>query len=254
MSAARNLTIIFSLSLCLLFAACGNSAANNASDNSTTANSVARPATVEDASLPPFSTKEPEKYQASIFFASRFDPEAANFVEQTYRVARDGANRRLDFEAGEQQYTKLQTADGKTYLLLPQKQVYAEMAVAGDVPNLPSEMSLGHLLHSKPVGATYERIGEEDLAGRKTVKYRVSFDAFRQAENARTTTFIWADETLGLPIKTEVSSVDDQGQPNGAKNIIELREIKTEVAPEVFAVPKDFRKISLPEAQQLLRK
>lgn len=250
MSSALKIKILTFICLCLIGASCRSSSADVNSNNGDGV-TVERPA-AENAGLPPFATKEPDKYQASIFFASRFEEGAANFVEQTYRVARDGANRRLDFETGATHYAKLQTADGKVYILLPKKKVYAELTTAGDAPNLPEEISLEHLLHTKPIGASYERIGEEDLAGRKTVKYRLNFGAVKGAENARTETFVWADESLGLPVKTEIVAIENN-QPVGAKNVIELREIKTEVAPEVFTVPKDFRKVSFEEIRKIMK-
>lgn len=250
MRSALKIKILSFICLCLLSASCRSSADVTPKNDANT--TLERPA-AENAGLPPFATKEPDKYQASIFFASRFEEGAANFVEQTYRVARDGANRRLDFETGDAHYAKLQTADGKVYILLPKKKVYAELTTTTDAPtNLPEEISLEHLLHTKPIGASYERIGEEDLAGRRAIKYRLNFGAVKGAENARTETFVWADESLGLPVKTEIVAIENN-QPIGAKNVIELREIKTEVAPEIFTVPKDFRKVSPQEIQQLLR-
>lgn len=236
--------------VCLTLCACyapvdftAKTGANANSDNSKVEN------------LPPFATKEPEKYSAKIVFASSFDQTAQNFVEQTYTIARDGANRRLDFESGEQQFSGLQIADGKRLILLPKQKVYAEISAANEkvLSNQPDEFSLEHLLHAKPAGATFQRIGEEEFGGRQTVKYRLDFGGVKQAENARTQTFIWADESLGLPVKTEIIAVENN-QPSGARNIIELREIKLEIDEKSFEIPKDFRKVSFSEIQQILRK
>lgn len=216
-------------------------------------NSNSSTAIVESSNLPPFATKEPEKYSAKIVFSFRFEETAANFVEQIYLVARDGANRRLDFQIGENAIAKLQTADGKSFVLLPARKVYAEITAENSIPNFPDEFSLEQLLHTKPAGATFEKIGEEEITGRKTTKYKLDFGAVREVENARTETFVWADDTLGLPVKTEIIAMENN-QPSGARNLVELREIKTEIEPQIFEIPKDFRKISVQEIQQILKK
>ncbi|MEP6924441.1 MAG: hypothetical protein ABI954_08235, partial [Pyrinomonadaceae bacterium] len=210
--------------------------------------------TDDNSKQPPFATKEPEKYSAKIVFAFRYDEAAANFIEQTYFVARDGANRRLDFESGERDFSHLQTADGKQFILLTKQKVYAELNATKDnldekpgaktdlknITNQSEDFSLERLLYTKPVGATFRRVGEEEILGRKTIKYNVAFETVQEGEKIRTETFVWADETLGLPIKTEVVAMEN-GSPSGAKNIIELREIKMEVDAKVFEIPKDFR-------------
>jgi outer membrane lipoprotein-sorting protein len=211
----------------------------------------------------PFATKEPEKYSAKIVFSFRYDEAAANFIEQTYFVARDGNNRRLDFQSGERDFTRIQSGDGKQFVLLNKQKVYAELnapdgnlSIKGDekgVINQPDDFSLQNLLNTKPFGASFERVGEEEILNRKTTKYRLDFGAVAEAENARTETFVWADENLGLPVRTEVTALEN-GSATGARNITELREIKMEVDPKTFEIPKGFRKISFEEIRQILRK
>lgn len=214
--------------------------------------------TDEIVNQPPFATKEPEKYSAKIVFAFRYDEAASNFIEQNYFVARDGANRRLDFESADREISYLQTADGKQTILLPKQKVYAELtapeekAEATTFTNQPNDFSLGNLLYAKPINASFVRVGNEEVAGRQTTKYQLDFGTVKESETVRTQTFVWADENLGLPIKTEVIALEND-QPTGAKNIIELREIKTEVDPQLFEVPLGSRKITFQEIRQILR-
>lgn len=217
----------------------------------------------EPQNQPPFATKEPEKYSAKIVFAFRYDEAAANFIEQSYFVARNGDNRRLDFQLGEREVTRLQTSEGKQFVLLIKQKVYAELnapdgqfSTKTDSKNIANEtdnFSLERLLNTKPLGATFVRVGEEEVLNRKTIKYKLNFAAPAEAANVSTETYVWADENLGLPIKTEVTALEN-GSPTGAKNITELREIKMEVDPKTFEIPKDFRKISFEEIRQILRK
>ncbi len=204
---------------------------------------------------PPFSTREPEVYQAKIIFAFKFDETAENFVEQTYSVARDGENRRLNFEIAGKKITSLQTSDGKRFVLLPARKVYAEIGGASgeNLTNIvPEEYSLGHLLHVKPAEAVFQPVGAEEIAARQTVKYRVDYGAIQQSETTLTETYVWADENLGFPVRTEIVSILD-GKPSGAKSVVEVREIQTSVDSGVFALPKDYRKISPQEIQKLIR-
>jgi hypothetical protein len=201
----------------------------------------------------PFSVREPEKYQAKIVFSFKFDTQAANFVQQKYFVARDGANRRLDFEIGDETVTRLQTTEGKTFVLLPKQKSYTELGKSASLPvNMPSEISLEHLLHAKPVGAKFQKIGAEDVSGKSAMKYKLDYGAVKEAENSRTETYIWVDETLGMPVKTEVSAIEN-GQPGGAKSVMELSEIKTETSPDLFQIPKDFRQLTLNEILEMMR-
>ena len=203
---------------------------------------------------PPFGSKEPEKYQAEIVFGFKFDEAAPNFNERTTFVARDRGNRRFDFEIGEgRRLSKLETADGKRFLLVPQRKIYAEIANATS-ENLiaaPEEYPLAHFLHAAPPEANFQKAGAEIVDGKQLTKYLVDFGAARQPENGQTETAIWIDENSGLPVKTEITALIDK-KPSGAKSIVELRNFKTEVEPRIFAVPPDFRRISVKEIQEII--
>ena len=222
-------------------------------------NDADAPVSSDDANRnsPPFVTKEPEKFTAQIVFQSKLASNAANLVEQTYFIARDAMNRRLDFELGKIKITNLQLSDKRQIILLPDKKVYTELAApdkntdekmfVGESP----ELSLEQLLNAKPTGATFRKTGAEIINGRATTKYQLDYGAIREAPEARTETTVWVDETLGLPIKTEVVALENN-QPNGAISTVELREIKPEVEPKTFEVPKDFRQITFAEMQKLI--
>lgn len=203
---------------------------------------------------PPFSTREPEKFQAKIVFAFRFDDSPESSLEQTTFVAREGLNRRLDFELSGERISNLQTSEGKKFVLLSSQKLYAELAVsdANVFPAAPEDFSLSHLLHVKPAEAKFQKMGAEEILGTKTTKFRIDFGAVKDVGNNRTETEVWIDENLGLPVRTEIVSFVD-GKPGGAKSVVELREIKTEVDAETFRIPKDFRKISLKEMREIIK-
>jgi|GEM_PF-1447595 len=204
----------------------------------------------------PFQSKEPEKYQAKIVFAFKWDESNAETVEQTTFVARDELNRRLDFEIGDKrQISRLETADGKRFLLVPQRKIYAEISEAASedlLTTAPEEYSLAHLLYAKPPEAKFQKIGAETINGKQLTKYMVDFGAVRQSENAKTETAVWIDENLGLPVRTEITAIVDQ-KPNGAKSVTELRDFKSEPDITVFTVPADYRRVSVKEIQEIAK-
>lgn len=242
---------VFLISASLFTVSCGpvSSLESTAKTNS------ADEAAADENYQPPFPTEEPEKYQAKIVFAFKWDETEPNFVEQTTFVARVGANRRLDFEIAEgRQISRLETADGKRFLLVPQRKIYAEISGAASenfAATIPEEYSLRHLLYSKPAEAKFQKIGVETIDGKQLTKYLVDFGALREAENARTETAVWIDEELDLPVKTEITAIVDQ-KPSGAKSVAELKDFKIDVEPQIFAVPSDFRRISVKEIQEHL--
>ncbi len=184
------------------------------------------------------------------------DADDPNPLEQTTEVFRDGANRRLDFEFSENlKVSRLQKADGTEFIIIPAKKVYAGISAGNKIltADLPEDYSLEHLLHTRPIGATYEKIGTEVINERILTKYRLDFGNVAGDTTLTTQTYIWIDETLGFPIKTEVVAFAN-GQPFGAKSTMEMRDFSTETPAEAFEIPKDFRKISMAEMQAELRK
>jgi hypothetical protein len=243
----------FLISASIFTASCGSISPLESTAKTDSANEVASGENYQ----PPFGSKEPEKYHAKIVFAFKWDETDPNFVEQITFVWRDGANRRLDFEIAEgRQISRLEIADGKRFLLVPQRKIYAEISDAASdnfAGTIPEEHSLAHLLYSKPAEAKFQKIGVENVEGKQLTKYLIDFGALREAENATTETVVWIDETSGLPFKTEITAIVDK-KPSGAKSVAELRDFKTEVEPQIFAVPSDFRQISVKEIQEYLSK
>ncbi|MBS1797228.1 MAG: hypothetical protein JSS81_25605 [Acidobacteria bacterium] len=183
----------------------------------------------------PFSTREPERFQAEIVVTT-------GEIERVTLTARSGANRRYDFNYGtKNQLTSLQ-AD-KNYLLLPEKKIYAEAtapppAAADDWANFLTTEWL-----SEKSAASFEKL---ETTGNLT-KYRVKPGANETAE-----ILIFVDEKLGLPFKEEF-----YGGEAGQKTLlytVELRNFKPEPDDGLFAVPKDFRKVPVDELRRTAAK
>jgi hypothetical protein len=237
----------------LISTACKRSSEGNAGDGSN-ANSTA--ATDQTQSTPPFATKEPDRYSATVVTSGSLGPSAASLPgidalsNQQMFVARDGERRRVDTEMlPGVTVSYLQLANAR-YVLVPSKKLYAEIKL-GDLegmPNpaqgVPSDFAPDKLVKGTPTGSKYEKLGAEDVNGRMATKYRVTVpDAEGAAGSSETT--IWVDESLGLPIKMESVSKD------GAKYGMEMRDIKLEADPSKFELPGDYQKV---EHRELLSK
>lgn len=234
------------LALLIANVSCKRAADNSANGNASNANSSV--AADETTSAPPFPTKEPERYQATMVTSGSGDPQTASIpglsalTNQQMSIARDGDKRRVETEMlPGMKIIYLQLAKGR-YALYPARKIYAEIKMDGsDNPlnsaqGVPSDFTPDKLISSAPAGAKYEKLGTEQINGRTTTKYRVTTGG---GDGSKTTseTIIWADESLGMPIKFEMTSKD------GGKFTMEIRNIKLEVDASLFELPKDYRKV-----------
>jgi hypothetical protein len=212
---------------------------------------------------PPFATKEPERYMATMVVTGSLGgdtpviPGVSNLLSKEMKIARDGESRRVDYELiPGAKMSDLQIPSGH-FMLLHSKKLYAEVkpGEAGDLTsaarNLPSDFSPEKLINEQSPGATYEKLGTEVVNGRTTTKYRVTTTGKGEGRGMATETIVWVDESLGMPIKSETVSTGDQAR--GSKVTMELRDIKQEVDPALFELPKDYKKVSTTEiAGQML--
>jgi hypothetical protein len=244
------LHIFLLLTFALAGASCKRSGVGNTNG---TANSNA--AADETASTPPFSTKEPERYQATVVITSSGGQGSplgglANMLNGQKFVARDADKRRFDVEMMGAKVTLLQLPDGY-YMLYGPKKLYAEVKPGeGDAlpQNATSDFSPDKLINSATTGARYEKLGTEDVNGRATTKYRVTAKGSTgEAKDVTTESIVWVDEILGMPIKTETTSTGSGA--NNTKVTTELRDISLDVDPKLFVLPADYKKVELKDIQ-----
>ena len=202
------------------------------------------------SNTPPFSTKEPERYQAiritSITETGNGENSPSSQSNQVL-IARDGARRREEYSAGASgQMVHLEIPAGR-FLVLPARRIYADLGSSADgtdhgnqfldSPDATAEISPDLLLNETHAPATYERLGAETLAGRTTIKYRVIVKTGVDSQNE---TLIWIDDALGMPVRSEMMS-----QSNGrvSKVTMELKNVTLEVDERLFSWPSDYRKV-----------
>jgi len=204
---------------------------------------VTQTAADQPLSIPPFSTLEPERYQATRVI-SEIEKLADGTLSQPsierFVIARDGLNRREEFRIHEVLLVYLENAAGR-FVLLPDEKIYAPADLVNEsISNSPeneiTDSSPDRLLHETSATAMYQKLGSESLEGRATTKYRVDENSIG-TQAAETMVHIWVDDALGLPVKTEISS-------NSTIMTIELKNISREVDPQLFELPKDYKQVA----------
>ena len=194
------LTLSFSTSSCKRAGTDGQSAnSGGTAGNTATADG-------ETSTTPPFATKEPERYQATMVITGSLGEQAnipgmSGLTTKEMLIARDGAKRRVDTELFPGMKVSYLQIDSGTYLLVPARKIYAEFKQGGEggsadsSKNLPSDFSPEKLLNQSAGGARYEKLGVEDLGGRATTKYRVTVSGKTgEAKSVTTESLIWIDE------------------------------------------------------------
>lgn len=177
----------------------------------------------------PFSTKEPEVFQAEIVTIN--DGE-----EERLFIARSGGN----VFTKQNELGTLHLAVGKTLSIDFRKKIYTEVALRNGPSAIPAEETLNDFLTTEWLNqksdVLYESLGTEG----GLMKYKVSFAA---AESV-----VFVDENYKIPVRQEFYSID-----GGTKSLvysIELQNIKLIADEQLFVVPTDFRKVSADEFRQ----
>jgi len=254
-AAGKTFIVAMMLALTVAFAACKRTGTE--SNANTGANTNATAASDNTSKTPPFSTKEPERYQATMVVTGSLGgdspaiPGVSNLLSREMQIARDGDRRRVDYELiPGARMSDLQIPAGH-FMLLHSKKLYAEVkpGAAGDLTaaarNLPSDFSPEKLINETNPGANYEKLGTETLNGRTVTKYKVTTTGKGEGRGLSTETMVWIDESLGMPVKSETVSTGEQAR--GSRVTMELRDIKQEVDQSLFELPKDYKKVSSEE-------
>lgn len=196
------------------------------------------------STTPPFSTKEPDNYQA-VRNLTFVDAEGNSKTIRT-TIARSGELRREATETGLQPIVYLDSEQG-SFILLPREKVYAQFNDGTEVPTVQDEGEVERRIHTEPVKAKYQKLGNEMLGNRSVTRYRVvntSADGIVSNDE----TLVWVDESLGMPVRTETNSSDK------SRTTMELTEISVELDKKVFELPSDYQKISIAEIRRRMHR
>lgn len=215
------------------------------SQNETLTNATPSPDTVV-SSTPPFQTKEPERYRA-VRTITAVNAEGRTLVTKT-SVARDGELRRHESTSSSRNIVYLDGPEGK-FVLLPDEKVYADVTdqsqISADKTEEGLESSPDALLHTEAGTTSYQKLGNEVIAGRNTNKYRIVVNSAAPANVSQSETLMWIDEALQMPIRSETKS-------DGTQVTMEISEIKLEVDKSLFTIPEGYKKVTFTELRKRL--
>ena len=213
------------------------------------------------SATPPYTTREPERYQA-IRIITIFEPKSAtpnsSATDRTTKVliSRDGAKRREEYlSPANGPIIYLEIPAGR-FVLLPASKLYADLDVAEsetgpiDPMDESSVMSAAQLLSEAHAAAKYEILGTEVVGGRITTKYLVTTTKPTNENKARGESLIWFDEALGMPIKSEAT----YGVEAYSKLTMELKDVTLEVDQRLFELPPNYKKVAARLIHDQIRK
>jgi outer membrane lipoprotein-sorting protein len=196
------------------------------------------------SSTPPFQTQEPERYRATR--TTTIVSAAGQTLVTKSSLARDGELRRDETETAGHRVIYLSLPDGR-FVLLPEDKTFAAVTNE-DLSSVEqdSETSPDRLLHTETISTAYEKLGAESIDGRNLQKYRIVVNNSAGKNVSVGETFLWFDEALHMPLKTESSS------PDGTRTTTELSNVILEVDRRLFEVPKDYQKIDFNKVRERL--
>lgn len=266
MRLSKTLLGTFAAALALAGAACGgqpansnaNTTANTAAPNVNTAASTnAAPASPADTGGVGASAREPERYRATYVFSGQTTGAQQAAASTSIEIARDGTNRRWSFDTRLPSVGKVAVLDraDKRYLIVEGQRRYVELTPQMTGFNVPRTMTPGMMIEQMQRQPNVENLGEEQVAGRTAIKYRVAGQAATgtPAGQVKGETFFWVDKETGLPVKMQAATAAT-GQVQGTSGAVggmELRELQTTVDPTLFELPAGYTPMTEQEVRQL---
>lgn len=231
-----------------------NSAANTVSSNTNSTNNSNTAATTTSAVI---ETKEPEQYQAvvKLKFETSGEQKLTLPGELQANVAKNGQNRRMEFNMPNGEKLIYLDANEKHLLILPNRKQFAELnkdSVGFDVRSMMTpEQIVNQVKNMKGV----QRVGEEKYGDRDAVKYQYDSvtNTKSQAGSVETKSFIYVDKETGLPLHSETTAASQNGGYQGIQGlriVVDMTDIKTTVDQSVFAEPADYTKVQPEQVKQ----
>lgn len=207
-----------------------------------------------DDSASIIESKEPDKYEAKVTmkFEAVGESKGAQLPAITAMVARDGDNRKIEFNAPNNQNFAYIDTTGNNILVLPSRKQYANINRESVGFDMRRFMTPDNMVKNLKQLKGVEKVGEEKFNGRDAVKYKYDSltDTKTKAGEVETESYILVDKETGLPLRTEtvLESKNKQVQGfSGIRLVTEMSDIKTDVGEDTFKVPADYKEVE--EAQ-----
>ena len=199
-------------------------------------------------------TDEPESYSATLRLTAETAGErAAALPHLEADVARRGRDRRISFRLPDGEQVVYLSRGGMRYVILPDRGRYAEVTSRAAGFELPRLLTPDGLVDYLKGRRGYVRAGEEEMNGRTVVKYVASGEsrAGTRAGDMTAESVVYVDKLTGLPLRAELAAeAAGAGRGDGVKVVAEVRNVRTEVDPGVFAVPRRMEKVEADEVRR----
>lgn len=192
----------------------------------------------ETKSEVPFSTIEPDVYQAEVVLTNYAGGEK---TERKIFAAKNGEKLRSDYES---KISFLQRGAGEKFLIHNGKKIYADGQTNSNIPALTDEGLRDFLTNkwlNEKASARFENLGTEN----NLTKYRVVLEDSQTSEM-----LIFIDENLKIPVRQEFYSIN--GKQKNLFFSMEIRNLNLEADEKLFELPKDFKKVSTEEFQKVI--
>lgn len=221
-----------------------NSNTINTNVNTTNTNSAVSTTMVE--------TKEPERYQATVTLKLEGigSQQTTALPTLSAKVARSGADRRMEFTMPAGGRVVYLDKAGTNYLILPDKRQYAELNQDSLGFEVRRMLMPEQIVQQAKNVQGMQLVGEEKFNGRDAIKYRYGSVANTgsPAGQVQTESFLLVDKETSLPLHSETVSQSKSGGNvqgyTGLRIITDITDINTAEAPaDHFNPPTDLQKI-----------
>ena len=256
---SKTVTLILALTFTVLGAvACQTATNTNTGTNTNTVNTNAAPANANLASDSgvTISTREPEMYRATLVFTAQTEggEKTIGIPALSAEIARNGNDRRVSFKLPDGSDLIYIDHDNKHYVIAPGRKQYAELTPEATGMQIQKLMTPGQLVGRLEKLKGVERVGDEEVNGRKAEKYRyaTTSNTNTQAGQVSTHAFVYVDKETGLPLRSELFA-ETSGDVKGVKGghiVAEFRDISTTVDPTLFEVPAGMTKVTPEQVRQ----
>ena len=184
----------------------------------------------------PFSTTEPETFQAEIIVRS-FNGGVAS--EKRYFFAKKADKSLMAFDYTAENETALLETEDRQLVISRKNKTYREKfrtAPSTETNGLRKFLTTKWLNEKKE--SKFERAGTKN----GLVEYRVTIE-----DSAKSEIFVYVDEKTGLPVKQEIFSVS--GNEKKLTFSVELKDISLEVDESTFTLPEGYKPEAKPNDQ-----
>ena len=255
----RTVVSLLILACAIILGASGCQTATNTNTNTSAVNVNAAPTNSNSnvaAVGTSINTREPEKYRATLVFTAQTEggEKTIGIPTLSAEVARNGDDRRVSFKLPDGSDLIYIDHDNKHYVVAPGRKQYAELTPEATGVQIQKLITPGQLVQRLENLKGVERVGDEEINGRKAEKYRyaTTSNTNTQAGQVSTQAFVYVDKETGLPLRSELfaeTSGDVKGV-KGAHIVAEFRDISTTVDDSMFEVPAGMNKVTPEQVRQ----